>query len=100
MKCMSSANPSDSATAPPSEGVITLPPHPDAPVTDAAKSVPMAAPPDQPTRDWFDNVDWVLLGLIVALSVLLSAVPAFNADVWMHLATGKEMVAGQYVPGG
>lgn len=84
----------------PPENVITLAPRPDALATDAAKSVPMAPPPEEPTRDWFAAVDWVLLGLVVALSVLVSSVPAFNADVWMHLATGKLLVEGQYMPAG
>ncbi len=67
-------------------------------MTDAAQSLPM--PSETPTSGWFDCVDWVLLALVVALAGLVSSVPAFNADVWMHLATGKLMAAGQYLPGG
>jgi hypothetical protein len=49
---------------------------------------------------WLEKLDWVLLGLIVILSFLVSSVPAFNSDVWMQLATGRLIVEGKYLPGG
>lgn len=97
---MTSDNQPDNAVQPaPSQGVIVLPPYSDALATDAAKSVPMTPPPETQAADWSAKVDWVLLGLLVGLAALVSSVPAFNADVWMHLATGKLMAQRQYLPG-
>jgi hypothetical protein len=82
------------------ETAIKLPSGPGAPLTDAAQSVPMAPPEDDSPPPWLGVVDWILLGLAVVLSVVVSSVPATNADVWMQLATGRLIAHGEYIPGG
>lgn len=93
------APPSTGITAAPPETAITLPSGPGASATDAALSVPMTVPAEEP-ETWIAKADWLLLGLVVALGFLVSSVPAFNSDVWMQMATGRLIAHGDYLPGG
>jgi hypothetical protein len=68
--------------------------------TDAAQSVPMTPPAEADDLPWLDKIDWVLLGLLIVLSFLAASMPAYNADVWLHLATGRLIAHGDYFPGG
>src|SRR5262245_3497319 len=52
---------------------------------------PLPAPPRGLTL-----LDGLLALVVVLLAVLLASSPARNGDVWMHLAAGKLLVAGQY----
>jgi hypothetical protein len=47
----------------------------------------------------FPVVDSLLVGLLLLLAFLLASFPARNADVWMHLATGRAVASGQFVFG-
>jgi tetratricopeptide (TPR) repeat protein len=49
---------------------------------------------------WFDIFDKVLALLALGLVFFLASFPARNSDVWLHLASGKRMLAGEYFPGG
>ena len=86
-------------TAGPPETAITLPSGLGASATDAALSVPMTVPAEEP-EPWIDKADWLLLGLVVALGFLVASVPAYNSDLWMQMATGRLIAHGDYLPGG
>lgn len=73
---------------------IALPVGANALATDAAQSVP------QPGREpgaprWFGVADRLLLVLVITLAVLLGSFAATNSDLWLHLATGRLIHAGQ-----
>jgi hypothetical protein len=48
---------------------------------------------------WFVGADFLLLSLVLALSFLVSSYVARNPDLWRHLAAGKRLMAGEYLPG-
>ncbi|HJZ59352.1 MAG TPA: hypothetical protein VKE74_30690, partial [Gemmataceae bacterium] len=63
----------------------------------SAKPQPEAQPATWPT--WFPKADFTMAVLAVGLGFLLASFAARNSDLWLHLAAGKRLVAGQYVPG-
>src|SRR5713101_266290 len=42
------------------------------------------------------RVDRVLTGLLLLLTFFLGSFAVFNADIWMHLASGRLMARGEY----
>jgi tetratricopeptide (TPR) repeat protein len=66
-----------------------------APVT--PPSVPAAGVSlEKPRQSRLERIDWILAGLVLVLTFFLGSFTAFNADIWMHLASGKLLAAGQY----
>lgn len=68
----------------------TPPPAPEPP----ADSKPVAQPATWP--QWFATADAVLAALAVGLAFLVASFAARNSDLWLHLATGKRLVSGEY----
>src|SRR5439155_740657 len=54
---------------------------------------PVAGPP------WFAGAAWLIAALTVTLAFLLASFVARNSDLWLHLAAGKRLFAGEYRPG-
>ncbi|MBI2805286.1 MAG: hypothetical protein HYX68_09945 [Planctomycetes bacterium] len=74
------------------------PPPPAASDGPAPASAPAAAKPDvAPT--WPVKADYLLFGLLLVLSFCLAAFTATNSDLWMHLAIGKLISAGDFTFG-
>jgi hypothetical protein len=48
---------------------------------------------------WFAGADFLLVALALSLAVLVSSFVARNSDLWLHLAAGKRLLAGEYQPG-
>jgi hypothetical protein len=48
---------------------------------------------------WFGGADFLLAVLAVGLAFLVASFVARNTDVWLHLAAGKRLLAGEYTPG-
>jgi hypothetical protein len=48
---------------------------------------------------WFSGVDFVLAAFTVVFAFLVASFVARNSDVWLHLAAGKRLLAGEYIPG-
>lgn len=82
------------------------PPEPPAPNSDggdpaAAPPVPTPETPNTATQpatwpQWFATADVALAALAVGLAFLLASFVARNTDVWVHLAAGKRLLAGEY----
>lgn len=92
----SDGNPGAGSAGPPDEQ-----PNPAPPAADA-----LAAPPPAPAAKpaawpaWYGGVDAALAGLVVVLAFAAASFVARNSDVWVHLAAGKRLFAGEYFPGG
>lgn len=48
---------------------------------------------------WFLGADYLLVLGVLALAYLLGSFVARNPDLWLHLAAGKRLLAGEYRPG-
>jgi hypothetical protein len=48
---------------------------------------------------WFAGADFLLAALAVTLAFLLASFVARNSDLWLHLAAGQRLLAGEYRPG-
>jgi hypothetical protein len=85
------------------------PPEPDQPSDANAPPVSADAPAPTPTPPaearpltwpaWFAGADFLLAALAVALAFLVASFAARNSDLWLHLAAGKRLLAGEYRPG-
>lgn len=64
------------------------------PPIDAAATKPLTWPA------WFASADFLLAALVVLLAFLVASFVARNSDVWLHLAAGKRLFSGEYIPGG
>ncbi len=53
---------------------------------------PASQPAAPPTTTW----DILRAGLVVAFAFFVASFPARNADVWLHLATGRALFQGDY----
>jgi hypothetical protein len=71
-------------------------PTPGAPDAEASTPSPAAAPRPVAWPGWFAGVDAALAVLAVTLGFLLASFAARNSDLWLHLAAGKRLVAGEY----
>ncbi len=76
------------------------------PATPPPETPPEAAPAPAPPGPkpiqwptWFPGIDAALVGLVLVLTFALGSFVARNSDVWLHLAAGKRLLAGQYTPG-
>jgi hypothetical protein len=92
-------------TSPPPPESQASPPVADTPsqqVPTAVGSERRTAPADSAPQEpaWFHLFDHLLASLAVVLVFFLASFPARNSDVWLHLASGKRIVAGEYFPGG
>ena len=61
-----------------------------------------AEPATQKTASWpawFAGADFLLVALALSLAFLVSSFVARNSDVWLHLAAGKRLFQGDYLPG-
>jgi tetratricopeptide (TPR) repeat protein len=57
---------------------------------------PVAAPSESPPparRSW---LDYVLVAIVLGFAFLAGSFPAHNSDLWLHLATGRDLVSGAY----
>jgi hypothetical protein len=73
----------------------------------ASASPPPEAPPPTPGEPqpatwpaWFAGFDSLLAALALVIAFACGSFAAHNSDAWLHLATGKKLFAGEYVPGG
>ena len=80
-----------------SEGITAKPPE-TATSTGIVENPAMPTPavPTAPPPDWALRTDYVLLGLLLALSFFVASFTASNSDLWMHLATGKRISEGKF----
>ncbi|HVL14103.1 MAG TPA: hypothetical protein VM529_16150, partial [Gemmata sp.] len=64
---------------------------------------PAAATPAPPKAlawpAWFAAADVLLAVVVVVLAFMAGSFVARNSDVWLHLAAGQRLLAGQYSPG-
>jgi hypothetical protein len=65
----------------------------------APQAAPSPAAKTLAWPSWFAGVDATLAGLTVVLAFMAASFVARNSDLWLHLAAGKRLFAGQYVPG-
>ncbi len=49
---------------------------------------------------WYGGIDGALVGLVLAFAFVAASFVARNSDLWLHLAGGKRLFAGEYFPGG
>ncbi|AWM41015.1 hypothetical protein GobsT_03920 [Gemmata obscuriglobus] len=70
------------------------------PTLPAASAVAPAALKPLTWPAWYSGLDAALAGLVVAFAFAAASFVARNSDAWLHLAAGKRMFAGEYVPGG
>ena len=95
---------------PPSDGAPGTPDGQPKPDPTAAPGTPVADAPGSPSPAtgpklaawpaWYSGVDSALVGLVVAFAFVAASFVARNSDMWIHLAAGKRLFAGEYFPGG
>jgi tetratricopeptide (TPR) repeat protein len=42
------------------------------------------------------KADWLAAGIVVVTAILLALIPARNSDLWLHLASGRALLKGDY----
>lgn len=92
-------------TSPPPPAPYALPQPADTSLEEATAGPELDRPVAPPVTDWrwpawFQVFDILLALLVVLLVFLLASFPARNSDVWLHLASGKRILTGEYFPGG
>jgi len=83
------------------------PPSPDQPEPNEPNPTVGASPSDSPAAApqplawpaWFAGADFLLAALAIVLAFLLASFLARNTDLWVHLAAGQRLLAGEYRPG-
>jgi tetratricopeptide (TPR) repeat protein len=55
---------------------------------------PAVAPPEAPPRRQRSWLDAVLVIVVLGFAFLVGSFPAHNSDLWLHLATGRDLAAG------
>ena len=69
----------------------------DSALSDRILLPPPVAPPleaqPRPRRSW---LDYVLVAIVLGFAFLASSFPARNSDLWLHLATGRDLASGAY----
>src|SRR5690349_16237690 len=76
------------------------------PVGVQEEPAPIHLPPPQPAQPPLERdddmvrllgrLDFVLVGLVLGLALLLGSFAAHTSEPWMHLATGKALLNGTY----
>src|SRR5207248_2037010 len=66
------------------------------PVALAPLSLPLRAGPDEDTRR--ARLDILLVGLALLFAFSQAAHALWNTDIYMYLATGRDIPAGKYTP--
>lgn len=61
-----------------------------------SSTVPVAA---EPAPAMLQRLDVLLLGLVLVLAFLVGSFAATNSDVWLHLASGRQIAQGQWTIG-
>ncbi len=89
---------------PPSDGTPAPGEQPDAsapaaPASEAPESPPVFTPKPLAWPAWYAGMDAALAGLVLVFAFAAASFVARNSDVWLHLAAGKRLFAGQYTPG-
>lgn|GEM_PF-1201071 len=80
-------------------------PSPETPPGAAPGSLPdtttSSGPPAKQLQwpSWYPGVDSAIAGLVLLFAFASASFVARNSDVWLHLAAGKRLFAGQYIPG-
>lgn len=80
---------------------------PDPNAANAAPETPPEAPPPPAAPEvkpltwpaWYPGVDSTLAALTLVFAFAAASFVARNSDVWLNLAAGKRLFAGQYTPG-
>lgn len=83
-------------------------PDPNSPANAPAPEVPSEAAPTPPAPEakplrwptWYSGADALLVALVLVFTFAAASFVARNSDVWLHLAAGQRLFAGQYFPGG
>jgi len=92
---------------PPPDQSAPQPPAPDPNDPNANTSAPAPTeqtPGGQPAKPlqwprWYGAVDDALVALVLLLAFAAASFAARNSDLWLHLAAGKRLFAGEYAPG-
>ena len=92
----SSAGITENPRAPSAENVTATPPAPLRPI-EAAPNVP--APGPTPPPAWFYHADLAILATLLVLTFFVGSFVATNSDLWMHLAIGQRISAGEFTFG-
>src|SRR5437870_5320557 len=74
------------------------PPTPPAQLDAAVQTVPdrIPLPPTAaPPRRTRPTLDYALAAAALAFAFLAASAPAHNSDLWLHLATGRDLLAGK-----
>lgn len=84
-------------------------PPPSSPAAGEAPTSPVSEPPAPAGADagsknltwpaWHGGADWATALLVIVAGFLGASFVARNSDLWMHLATGRALVAGEYFLG-
>ena len=92
-----------SAPPPPPEPNEPVQPQPGDPSQTDASALPEASTPATPRMltwpSWFPGADFFLAALAIVLAFMIGSFVAINSDLWLHLAAGKRLLAGEYRPG-
>jgi|GEM_PF-705775 tetratricopeptide (TPR) repeat protein/MFS family permease len=56
---------------------------------------PAVAPPETPPRQQRSWLDYLLVAVVLGFAFLAGSFPAHNSDLWLHLATGRDLAAGK-----
>src|SRR5262245_62174871 len=65
----------------------------------ASPSSPRTSPRPAPGKSRWKVSEAILVSLFLILAFFLASFAVTNADFWMHLATGRLIAQGEYVPG-
>lgn len=73
----------------------------DGPAPEALAEPAPTGPPPQPLvwPGWYPAIDSAMAALVVVLAFASASFVARNSDLWLHLAAGQRLLAGEYSPG-
>jgi hypothetical protein len=85
----------------PAPSEAPAPPEAVAPATEPPAPEPTPKEPPRPATwpEWFGAVDFALVVMAVVVGFLAASFPARNSDLWLQLASGRNLVEGNYTPG-
>ncbi|HET6574349.1 MAG TPA: hypothetical protein VFG68_12135, partial [Fimbriiglobus sp.] len=85
--------------SPPPDPVPSEAPAPPEAVAPAPEPTPKEPPKPATWPEWFGAVDFALVVLAVVVGFLAASFPARNSDLWLQLASGRNLAEGKYTPG-